>query len=117
MGFAKKKFRQRRNPSVYRGIESKRESLRNRQHTRWFPKPDKQSMSRIRKKVESKWKKSQENDLRNTDHQTVPDKGLNEPKGKDYVYQPEPGLERDNTIGIVNFFRKKVLGIIGKIEK
>ena len=90
---------------------------RNRQHTRWFPKPDKRSMSRIRKKVESKWKKSQENDLRNTDHQTLPDKGYNEPKVKDHVYQPEPGLESENAIGIVSYFRKKVLGIIGKIEK
>ncbi|MCY4100430.1 MAG: hypothetical protein OXF46_05860 [Rhodobacteraceae bacterium] len=90
---------------------------RNRQHTRWFPKPDKQSMSRIRKKLKSKWKKTQENDLRNTDHQTVPDKSFNEPKGKDYAYQPEPGLDSDNAIGVVNYFRKKVLGIIGKIEK
>ncbi len=30
-------------------------------------------------------KKDRENDLKNTDHQTLPDRGFNEPEGKDHV--------------------------------
>lgn len=54
--------------------------------------------------------------MKNTDHQTFPDKGINEPKVKDHVYEPEPCLESDKAIGIVNYFRKKVLGLIGKLK-
>ena len=90
---------------------------RNRQHTRWFPKPDEQSMAKIREKWESEMKKALENDSSNTDQRALPDQSLNQPKGKDLVYQQETGIESENPIGIVNYFRKTVLGIIGKIEK
>ena len=88
-----------------------------RQYTRWLPKPDEQAMVRIRNKVESKMRQPMENDMKNADHTAIPDKGLNEPKGKDHVSQPEPDPESGNAIGIVKSYRKKILGFIGKIEK
>lgn len=44
----------------------------------------------------------------------LPDRGFNEPEGKDHVCEPEPDLESNKAIGIVNYFRKKVFGLIGK---